>query len=164
MDGYKKLFTVTIIETFPILPVCVSIISVIVSYIIAEKEKTAGNLINSRSLEANAKESFLDVVTSIMVLTGLVLSYAQIPFIEGAVIVLISLLILKLGCENIWTSLLVLMDANLEPLMQSEIEGKINELYGVKGVGDVKIRQAGPFKILRARESKTVPFLLKSIL
>jgi len=159
LDGYEKLFTITTKGVFPFLPVSVSIISMVVAYFIARKEKAVGKLINSRSLEANAKESFLDIFTSLMVLVGLVLGYAQVPYMEGVIIVFISLLIIKLGFENIWTSLLVLMDANLEPLLQSEIKEKINEIYGVKGVGEVKIRQTGPFKMIECKieTSPTLP-------
>jgi divalent metal cation (Fe/Co/Zn/Cd) transporter len=110
------------------LPAGASVISIIVAYFIARKEEAVGKSINSQSLLANAKESFLDVFTSLVVLMGILLAYAKIPYVEGSVIIVISLLILKLGLENIWTSLLVLMDANLNPELQSEIEEKINKI------------------------------------
>jgi predicted Fe-Mo cluster-binding NifX family protein len=72
----------------------------------------------------------------------------RIPYAEGAMIIIIALLIFKLGLKNIWIALMVLMDANLEPELKSEIEGKINTIYGVRGVGEVKIRQSGPFKMI----------------
>jgi predicted Fe-Mo cluster-binding NifX family protein len=56
-----------------------------------------------------------------------------------------------LGLKNIWTSLLVLLDANLDAALQSEIEQDINRIYGVKGVGEVMIRQAGPVKIVECK-------------
>jgi predicted Fe-Mo cluster-binding NifX family protein len=51
------------------------------------------------------------------------------------------------------------MDANLEPRLQSEIKEKINEIYGVKGVGEVKIRQSGPFRMVECniQTSPTLP-------
>ena len=150
-DGYYKLFHVMHVQKFPILPVIVSIVSIITAYFIAKKEKTVGQLINSQSLLANANESFLDIITSIVVLMGILLAYAQIPYVEGSIIILISLLILKLGLENLWLSLLVLLDANLDPSLQGEIERKINEIYGVKGVSDVNIRQSGPFKMVECK-------------
>jgi predicted Fe-Mo cluster-binding NifX family protein len=129
----------------------VSIISIVTAFFIAKKEKAIGELINSQSLIANASESFLDIITSFVVLGGIILAYARIPYIEGIIIILISLLILKLGVENVWLSLLVLLDANLDPVLQSEIEKKINELYGVKGVSEVKIRQSGPLKMIECK-------------
>jgi cation diffusion facilitator family transporter len=150
-DGYHKLFYITHVQIFPILPVSVSMVSIITAYFIAKKEKAVGKLINSQSLIANASESFLDIFVSFVVLVGILLAYAKIPYIEGSIIIFISLLILKLGIKNIWTSLLVLMDANLDPEIQSEIEEKINNIYGVKGVSDVMIRQSGPFKMVECK-------------
>ena len=159
LDGYYKLFYITHFEEFPFFPAGVSILSIIVAYFIAKKEKAVGETINSQSLVANASESFLDIVTSIVVLMGILLSYVQIPYIEGTVIILISLLILKLGVENVWLSLMVLMDANLDPTMQDEIEKKTNEIYGVKAVSEVNIRKAGPVKMVECRieTSPTLP-------
>jgi len=158
-DGYNKLFHITHVQKFPLLPVSASIISIITAYFIAKKEKEVGQLINSQSLLANASESFLDIITSIVVLIGILLAYAHIPYVEGSIIILISLLILKLGLENAWLSLLVLMDANLDPALQGEIEKKINEVYGVKGVSEVNIRQSGPFKMVECKieTSPTLP-------
>jgi len=158
-DGYGKLFYLALQKTFPIFPLGVSAISVIIAYFIARKEKETGEAINSQSLIANAKESFLDVCTSMVVLLGILLTMANMPYAEGAIIILISLLILKLGLENIWTALLVLVDANLEPRLQAEIEKKINEIYGVKGASEVRIRQSGPYRMVECKiqTSPTLP-------
>ncbi|MDY6862900.1 MAG: cation diffusion facilitator family transporter [Thermodesulfobacteriota bacterium] len=151
IDGYHKFFHIVQVQKFPILPVCVSIISIITSYFLAKKEKSIGVLIGSQSLLANANESFLDIFTSFVVLIGILLAHAQIPYVEGSIIICISLLILKLGLVNIWIPLLVLMDANLDPELQSEIEEHINKIDGVRGVGEVKIRHSGPFKIVECK-------------
>jgi cation diffusion facilitator family transporter len=150
-EGYHKLFHITYVQIFPILPVSVSVISIITAYFIARKERAVGKLISSQSLIANASESFLDIFVSLVVLIGILLAYAKIPYIEGSIIILISSLILTLGIKNIWSSLLVLMDANLDPELQSEIEDKINNIYGVKGVSEVRIRQSGPFKMVECK-------------
>ena len=151
LDGYHKLFHITHVQQFPLLPIIASVISIIAAYFIAKKEKAVGKVINSQSLLANASESFLDIFTSIVVLAGILLAYANIPYVEGSIIILISLLILKLGLKNVWVSLLVLMDASLEPTLQFEIEKRINDIYGVKGASEVKIRQSGPFKMVECK-------------
>jgi cation diffusion facilitator family transporter len=158
-DGYRKFFYIASIQKFPLLPVSMSIISIIAAYFIAKKEKAAGEVIGSQSLLANANESFLDILTSTVVLAGILLAYARIPYIEGSIIILIALLIFKLGLENAWNSLLALMDANLDPQLQSEIEEKINEIYGVKGGCEAKIRQSGPFRMVECtiETSPTLP-------
>ena len=157
-DGWERLFQTAEFVGFPALPVGVSLLSMAVAYLLARKEKSVGRLINSQSLVANANESFLDIISSLVVLAGIILAYFRIPFVEGAVIILISLLVVKLGLENLWTSLLILMDANLDPDLQLAVEEKINKIYGVKGVSDVRIRQAGPFRMVEC-EIQTRPTL-----
>ena len=158
-EGYHKFFHVTQKGELPILPLFVSGLSVIGAFFIARKEKKIGKEINSQSLIANAQESFLDIITSIVVLAGIWLAYLQIPLVEGFIIVLISFLIFKLGIESVWMSLLAIMDANLDPALTSAIEKKINEIYGVKGTSEVKIRQSGPFKMVECKiqTSPTLP-------
>ncbi|GAH81665.1 unnamed protein product, partial [marine sediment metagenome] len=148
LDGYQKCIQLAPVRGFPLLPIGASLISIAAAYFIARKEKAIGRLINSQSLLANARESFLDILISAVVLIGILLAYARILYVEGAIIILISLLVLKLGVETIRASFLILMDANLDPKLVSEIEEKIDQIYGVKGVGEVKIRQSGPFKMV----------------
>ena len=90
----------------------------------------------------------MDIGISLVVLTGLLLAYARVPYAEGAVVMFIALLIIRLGLKNVWTPILILMDANLDPQMQQEIEDQLFKMKGVKGVGGVKIRQFGPFKMV----------------
>jgi len=158
-EGWHKLFYFRYSLKFPLLPICATIISIIAAYFIASKEKSVGTLINSQSLLANANESFLDIFTSAIVLIGILLAYLRIPYVEGSIILLISFLIFKLGLKNLWTSFLALMDANLEPNLQSEIEVEINKIYGVKGVSEVRVRQSGPFKMIECKiaTSPTLP-------
>jgi len=147
-EGFEKLFRLDPVSGFPVLPVCASIISSITAFFIAKKQLSVGKEIGSRSLIANSREAFLDIFTSLIVLMGIVLAFWRIPYVEGAIIMLVAVLIVKLGAENFWASLMVLMDANLDPELQSEIEKKVNEIYGVKGASEVKIRQSGPFKMV----------------
>ncbi len=147
-DGFYKLFQLGSDKKFPLFPVTTAIISSLVACFLAIKQRRVGKAIGSQALLTTSREAFFDIFTSLVVLAGILLAFFRIPYVEGAVIILISILILKLGLETVWTSLMVLLDANLDIELQSEIEDKINRIYGVKGVGDVKIRQSGPFKMV----------------
>ncbi|MGB7294515.1 MAG: cation diffusion facilitator family transporter [Candidatus Aminicenantales bacterium] len=151
VDGYHKLFFVPPLVRFPVLPVAVSCLSIVTAFFIARKEKQTGKAINSQSLLANAAESMLDIVSSVVVLFGILMAYWQVPYVEGAIIILISLLILKLGLENAWRSLLVLLDANLDEPLQAQIEQMLLDVPGVKDTEDIKIRQAGPFRMVELK-------------
>jgi len=151
LDGYHKLFFVPPLIPFPILPVAVSVLSIAAAFFIARKEKQIGKAINSQSLLANAGESMLDIASSIVVLFGILTAYWQIRYVEGVIIILISLLILKLGLENAWKSLLALLDANLDESLKEQIEQTLLDIPGVKSIKDIRVRQAGPFRMVELK-------------
>jgi cation diffusion facilitator family transporter len=147
-EGLEKLFLRQRHEHFPLFPVGAAVISCLVSWFLAVKQKSVGKSIGSQALLATAREAFYDIFTSLFVLAGILLVYAGIPFVEGGIIIVISVFILTLGIKTVGTSLMILMDANMDMDLRDEIEEKINRMYGVKGVGDVKIRSSGPFKMV----------------
>jgi cation diffusion facilitator family transporter len=151
LDGYHKLLSRPPLIRFPVLPAAVSAVSMAVAFVIARKERETGRAINSQSLLANAAESMLDIVSSMVVLFGILMAYWQIRYVEGAVIILISVLVLKLGLESAWRSLLVLLDANLDEPLQRQIEETLLDIPGVKEVKDIKIRQAGPVRMVELK-------------
>ncbi len=147
-DGLDKFFKVGTEGEFPVFPLGAAAISCLVSCFLAVKQRAVGKAIGSQALLATSREAFFDIFTSLFVLGGILLVYYQIPYVEGAVIITISILIIKLGIETAGTSVLIMMDANLDMDMQFQIEEKINQVYGVKGVSEVKIRRSGPFKMV----------------
>lgn len=148
LEGWRKLLSPSAPAAFPLAPLLVGGCSVFVSLAVALKEREVGRAINSPSLLANAGESFLDVATSAVVLAGILLSFWRIPWVEGFVILAIALLVIKLGGSSCWTAFLLLLDANLDPELTRQIEERVNAIYGVKGVSEVRIRQAGPFQMV----------------
>ena len=148
LEGYKKLYILATDQAFPLMPVIVSGASVIVSFLVAKMERRAGVFINSGALKANASDAFLDTGTSVVVLSGILLAHAKIPYIEGLIVMFIAVLIIRLGIMNVWTPMLILLDANLDPRLQVAIENRIALIDGVKRVNDVKIRQSGPFRMV----------------
>jgi cation diffusion facilitator family transporter len=158
-EGWHKLFLMDAQEGFPLFPIGASIVSCIVATVLAVKQRAVGKAIGSQALLATAKEAFFDIFTSLFVLVGILCVYAQIPYVEGGVIAIIAALILKLGIETAWKSIMVLMDANMDTDLKIEIEGKLRRMQGVTGVEDVKIRQSGPFKIINCI-IKTTPSLI----
>jgi len=90
----------------------------------------------------------LDIYVSAAVLVGILLAYWQIPYAEGGLVLVISLLILKLGGETMWLAVMSLLDANLDPDLQVEIGGKCSAIEGVRAVTGLRIRRAGPFRMV----------------
>jgi cation diffusion facilitator family transporter len=147
-EGYSKLLHGSTAPGFPVLPVIATILSIIINYFLAKKEKEVGKVINSQSLQIKAYDTLLDIYVSCAVLIGLLLAFLGIPYAEGGLIMAISLLILKLGVQTVWICLLSLLDANLDPELQAEIVGKVAGINGVMGVPQVRVRRSGPFRMV----------------
>ena len=147
-DGFSRLFLTEHVISFPWIPLCASAVSIMAGYILAVKERSIARDINSQSLHANAEDSYLNVIVSSVVLAGIFLSFYRIPYVEGSVIMLISLLIIKLGASTLWVALLMLMDANPDPSLQLEMKKSVEHIRGVKEVRALKIRRSGPFSIV----------------
>jgi len=147
-EGTHKLFHLGSATPFPIFPIAASLISSVAGFIISKMESKVGHTIGSQSLIASSKEAFMDIFTSLAVLVGILMVYYRIPYAEGGIILIISLVLVKIGAENAWIALLILMDANLDPDLENEIGERIKDIRGIKGVGTVKIRQSGPFKMI----------------
>jgi len=147
-DGYSKLHDREVGANFPVLPLCAALLSIVASFFLAKKQKEVGKAINSQSLLATARETHLDIYVSGAVLAGILLTFKGIPYAEGGLILIISLLILKLGGEIARISILSLMDANLDPDLQTEVSRKISTLEGVRGMPGVRIRRSGPFRMV----------------
>ena len=81
-------------------------------------------------------------------LAGILLPAYNVPYVEGIVIIIISLIVFKIGLENIIHSILVLLDADTNKELKNEIEDCINTVRGIKGVTQTRVRETGPFKIV----------------
>lgn len=142
-DGLAKIAVQKAPAAFPLIPLLASFVSVVAAFFIAHYEVKVGKEINSASLLANGKESYLDLISSTVVLAGIFLNAYNVPYVEGMVIVGIALMILKLGIENAINSILILMDANLNLELTDKIKETVSEIAGVKNVKSVKLRNAG---------------------
>jgi cation diffusion facilitator family transporter len=147
-DGYSKLLYPEATMEHPLLPVGAALLSIISNFFMAKKQKEAGTAINSPSLLAKARDTQLDTYVSGVVLIGILLAFQGIPYAEGVLILVISLLILKLGGETLWISVMSLLDANLDPDLQDEVGSMISGIEGVRAVTRIRIRRSGPFRMV----------------
>ncbi|OPY13877.1 MAG: putative cation efflux system protein [Syntrophus sp. PtaB.Bin138] len=147
-DGYLKLLKPEATGENPLFPAGAAILSIIANLFMAKRQKEAGEAINSQSLLAKSRDTWLDTYVSAIVLIGILLASRGIPHVEGCLILLISLLILKLGAETLWVSVMSLLDANLDPDLQAEIGSMCAAIEGVRSVSHVRIRPSGPFRMV----------------
>ncbi len=147
-EGIEKIISPGCQEKIPFVPAIVVVFSIIVSAFIARRELAVSREINSLSLEANARESLLDLASSIIVLGGIILPSFEILHVEGIAIIIIAMFILKIGVESAWRSILILMDANIHGDLKNSIEDILFNIKGIKAVNGIYIREAGPFKMI----------------
>jgi len=105
-------------------------------------EVKGAKISNSQSLMANAQETLFDILSSFGIFISMILIYFGIININPILIVLISLMILKIGFENLRDSFYSLMD--VAPLSVNKVEKVIKSFKGVKYAKEIKIRKAGP--------------------
>ncbi len=133
VEGQNRVFAITI-----------TIIAIITSYKLYKKLKKAGEKANSLSLIASANEKKMDIFTGVAVMISIIANYQSIPYIEGIVSGLISILILKMGFSSSKESLFFLLDYWDDPVLMkkiSKILHKNKEM--ILSVKKLKLRRAG---------------------
>lgn len=147
-DGYGKFLLREAVAGFPLLPISAAILSIVADLFLEKKQKEVGKAINSQSLLVKARDTQLDVYVSAAVMVGIIMASWGIPYVEGGLILVIALLILKLGGETVWLSVMSLLDADLDADLRDGISSMISEIPGVRAVTGIRIRRAGPFRMV----------------
>jgi cation diffusion facilitator family transporter len=140
--SYARLFSPSAI-TMPAIAIAVPLGSAALSAVIARYEEKVGKKISSQSLIANAHESYADVLSSLVVFAGILLTYLGISYVEGIIGILLSLLVIKIGIENARKAVYSLMDASPDSEIEKHIRGIILKTEGAKDVKDLRIRESG---------------------
>ncbi|MEA3398148.1 MAG: cation diffusion facilitator family transporter [Patescibacteria group bacterium] len=144
IESYKKLF-VSEQLVLPVAALIVPLFSALLSYFIAVYEDRVGKEINSQSLIANAQESKIDVISSLVIFGGILLAYFNINYIESVIGAVLALMIIKIGFQNAKTAVYSLMDASLDLELEKSVKQAILKIENVKEVSSLKLRQSGLF-------------------
>ena len=134
--------------SFQLIPLFTAISAMIISIVLSCIEFKTARKIKSRSLEVNAKESFYDVITSSVVIAGIILPSYDIPYITGLAVLIISLIILKIGVEGVFHSILILLDADIDRELKENIKETVLTIRGIKDLDNIGIRESGPIKMV----------------
>ncbi len=143
-ESYSKLL-VAFELGIPYWALGISLISAAVSFFMARYEESVGKKINSQSLLTNAQESKVNILASVLVFIGILCTYFRIPYVEGSVGILLSLMIFRIGLVNGKVALFSLMDVSSSKEIEKEAERVITSIPGVEDFEDFKLRRAGPY-------------------
>lgn len=144
IGSYHKLFFTSQFE-LPFLVLAVPLLSSFVSYFIAVYENKVGKEIGSQSLIANAQESKIDVISSLVVFGGILLSYFDIKYIESLVGMGLAFMIVKIGYQNAKNSIYSLMDTSPDKELEKQVKDIILKTDNVKDISNLRLRQSGLF-------------------
>ena len=143
-EGYSSLFASPSIE-IPAFALSAAFVSVIVSLGLSRFLHREGNAINSELLITNSRERLADVASTSAVFIAVAMSYSGIPYAEGIVTILVSLLILRMGMLSVRDSVFALMDRSPSRSKEKRMQKIIDSEGGVEGFSDLKLRKAGMF-------------------
>ena len=112
-EGIERLLALSQLE-LPYLVVATALTAIATDFVIGRYLARVAARIDSSSLAATAKEKTGDVFVLATVLVAVLTSVFHFPYIEGIVIIFISLLLFRIAFETGKESLFVLMDVGPE--------------------------------------------------
>lgn len=159
-DAYINPQTIDI----PLISLSVAALSAVVSLLLARYKGKVGRQISSQALINDGKHSFIDIFSSLIVFMGILSAYLGYLQIQGISGILVAVLIVYMGVKLAKNDILVLLDASLDPEKIDEIKAIAEDVDGVEGVHDVKVRRSGPFVFaeLHLETKKELPVMKAS--
>ncbi len=142
--GYHRLFVLPSLS-YPVITLATALFSGFVALITAIYLNKKGKNIHSESLIANSKDRLKDVFVAGVIFATLLCTYYGVPYVEGIITILISLLILKMGLGIVKDAVFALMDVSPSKEIEKKIGKLLDSMPGVESFSDLKLRKAGPY-------------------
>lgn len=143
IDGYEKLFLLpSLIRPFEALGV--ALLSSVASLLLSRHMMAIGKNVGSQSLIANAKERRVDVLASSLVFVAILMTFFNIPYVEGVATIVISLLALKTGFDIAKGSVFALMDVSPSGETEEKIREVLGSNKGIETYQGLRLRKSGP--------------------
>ncbi|MEA2071925.1 MAG: cation diffusion facilitator family transporter [Asgard group archaeon] len=142
-EGIKRILSPPELN-IPYLAIGSAAISSIASLLLGLYLLKVGRTSNSPTLKSNAKDKLTDTVTSLIVLSAIVSSFFDIPYFEGIVTILISLITIFVGITIAKEAIYALLDITDEELIK-KVGEVISKNENVKNYSKVRMRQAGGY-------------------
>jgi cation diffusion facilitator family transporter len=141
-ESWNKLFVEYELR-IPYLAISLAILDAIFMFKVGTYEMKVGQKINSQSLIADGRESRLHLLSSSLVLVGLLAAFLNIPYVEAIFGIIIAFVIFQAGFESAKDSIFALMDVSPNKKIEKKIEKILKD--NLKGFQDLKLRKSGPF-------------------
>jgi len=126
-------------------PLAVAIVSAGVSLALWRYLGRIGRHLNSHLLLVSAQDRWKDALTTSAVAVTLILSWYQVPYVEGLMTLAIAGLVLRVGVTSVIHSVLALMDMSPSRQVEQRVRETIESTDDIEGITDLKLRRSGPF-------------------
>ncbi|RXA20861.1 cation diffusion facilitator family transporter [Methanosarcina sp. MSH10X1] len=141
-EGFTGVDTTSEFE-FQGLALATAVFSVLMIYGLSIYKRNAGIRINSQALITDARHSYTDVFSSLVVVVAVLGSMLGFSKLDSLGVIVISLLIFKMGIESARDAVLTLMDAWLDEEESERIRKNIYNIPGLIELEDLKLRKSG---------------------
>ncbi len=131
--------------SIPILAMGAAALDGLVMFFVGRYEVKKGRSINSQSLIADGKESRMHLLSSSVVLVGVLAAHFNIPYLEGITGIIISLFIFEAGIDTLKDSIFSLMDVSPDSETEKTIKKTLSKISGLRSFEGLKLRKSGPF-------------------
>ncbi len=145
IQGVKVLFNPSIITTPTILPLIVSVISILVKEYQYHITIKVARKINSPSLKADAWHHRSDALSSIAAFIGIGGAILGFKLLDPIASITVALVVIKVGIDILKTSCNELMDTSINPKDLELINSIANSYSDIKGISSMKSRKHGSF-------------------
>lgn len=143
-DGFYSLLNLNKVEIPTVLPLIVSVISILIKEYQYRITIKVAKKTNSPSLRADAWHHRSDALSSIAAFIGIGGAILGFKALDSIASIVVSLFIAKVGFEILISSANELMDISIEEEKEKEIESIIENLKGVESLREIRTRKYGP--------------------
>ena len=142
-DAVRRLFQPELLLQPEPMAIVIAIISVFAKEAIYQYTVRAARRLRSNMLHANAWHSRSDAISSIIVVIGVTGTMYGLPYLDAIAAVGVSLMIIKIGWDLMWSSMQELIDTALDAGEVSAIRDAIMEVNGVQALHMLRTRRSG---------------------
>ena len=143
IEGIKSLFNLDKLQVPTILPLIVSVISVLIKEYQYRITIKVANKINSPALKADAWHHRSDALSSIAAFIGIGGSMLGFKALDPLASIAVAIFVAKVGIEILLNSVNELMDLSIDDEQEEQIKQIANNTDGVMNLGELKTRKHG---------------------
>lgn len=118
-------------------------VSILANEILFHYTRFIGRRIQSQLIIANAWHHRSDAASSFVVLVGLIGSMAGFVALDAIAAIVVGVMIIKMGWDYAWTSIMELVDTAVDPQLLTQIEQIIHQVDGVAKIHQLRSRFMG---------------------